>query len=280
MTTILVLCAVGVAVWYFMFSGKAGGKPSERATITSPRSKTATLRESPAVRKFNANHAWLKARWAEANQKRQVGDTAAFPSWYFDSVTDKQLKRIGDEGLELSTYALTKGQASDIIGLFEDADDAELEILKFFKVPTAGMNQTVARVEVPKLIADPAKAEAWRTRPAEALQKEALRFYGLSIPKGLTYPDAEGLISRREVALAAEESPLPDEWDSYKQIIEAFSDREACEDYGLRKPGLPVIRAAVDALRAKGETMEAIADDLDSLAQRIIEAKPELERPE
>lgn len=282
MTTILALCAIAVAVWYFMFSGRSGQSSADApVTSGSTRGRTAsTSRESPSVRKFNANHAWLKARWAEANQKKQAGDTTGFPPWYFDAVTEKQVKRIGDEGLELSTGGLTKGQASDIIGLFVDAGEDGLEILKFFKVPTADMNQTVARVEVPKLMADPARAEAWRQRPADALQKEALRFYGVTSPKGLTHADAEGLISRHEVGLVAAGSPLPDEWESYKRIIEEFSDRETCQDYGLKKPGLPVVRAAVEKLRSKGEAMAAIADDLDLLAQQIIETRPELERAE
>lgn len=250
--------------------------PSDGPMRGQPAAKT---REPPALRKFNANKEWLQERWSDAAQKQRAGDTSAFPHWYFDAVTEAQLRRIKEEGLDVSQGApLTKGQASDVIGLFEPPEEGDAEVLKFFKVPVAEMNQTRARIEAPKLLADPEKAEAWRKRPADAMQKECLRFYGLSIPKGLTYPDAEGLISRHEVTLGREESPLLDDWENYRRILEELADRETCEEYGLKKPSAAVIRTAVEVLRSEGKTMEALADDLDVLAERIIRLKPELER--
>ena len=73
---------------------------------------------------------------------------------------------------------------------------------------------------------------------------------------------------------------LPDERDHHSRIVEELADRETktCQDYGLEKPGLPIIRAAVEARRREGQSMESIADDLDLVTAKIIAIKPELER--
>jgi hypothetical protein len=201
-----------------------------------------------------------------------------YPKWYSEPVTERQLERISKEGIELSTNALTKGRASDIIGLFEPPEEQDVDTLKFFKIPLAGMSQTRARVEVRKLMSDPKNVEAWRNKPPDQLQRECLKFYGIAIPKGLSGAGASQLIAQREAALGADGSPLPDEWEAFSSIITELSDRETCEVYRIKKPPLSVLRSAVDALRKEGRAMADLEGDLDLVAAKIIQMKPELER--
>ena len=73
-----------------------------------------------------------------------------FPQWFFEPATERQLVRLEREGLKGIT--LTKGQASDLIGLSEPPDDADNEVLKFFGAPLAE-NQTMARAGARELLA-------------------------------------------------------------------------------------------------------------------------------
>jgi hypothetical protein len=173
---------------------------------------------------------------------------------------------------------LTKGKASDLIGLLEPVEEEQEAVLKFFKVSVRSMNQSRARYEVDKLLADPDNAEAWNRRPAESLQKEFLRFFSKRIPKGLTYVEAERMINEHRARLVDDDSARLDEWDSFESIAMDLADKDTREDYGLKKPSLSALRDAIDTLRKEGHSMEELAGDLDLVAQKLIELRPDLER--
>lgn len=203
---------------------------------------------------------------------KAAGALDYFPKWFFEPATDKQLTRLQRMGVRVSSGELTKGAASDIIGLFEDVESSDTDVLKFFKVKLSPelKNETRARHEINKLFQNPEKLTAWRGRPADAMQKEFYRFFSLRIPSGLTYEDAAKTIL---------ESDIPDAefdvWRDFESVCEELADRSALEDYGLRKPSLAVIRAAYDELR---KAAPKDASDPLSVADKILEMKPELAR--
>ena len=178
----------------------------------------------------------------------------------------------------MSGVGLTKGKASDLIGLLEPIEEGHEAIFKFFKVPLGSMNQSRGQYEAGKLLADAKNAEAWNLRPAEPLQKEFLRFFDLKIPKELTCVEAKRLISEHRAKLEDEDSAKLDDWDLFESIVTDLAEKETRDDYDIKKPSLSVLRAAIDALRKEGNSMDDLAGDLDMVAQKLIELKPELEK--
>ena len=117
------------------------------------------------------NQPWMHERWVRADAAEASGARDEFPSWYFDPVTQPQLDRI--QGLHLQVHGgdLTRGAASDLIGLFEPLDGKDAAVCDFFhvEIPPELRNETRGRMEAARLLADPAKATAWAARaPANA----------------------------------------------------------------------------------------------------------------
>lgn len=273
------IIALVLVVYFFLRGGKktkSSGGNAGRSTGSTP----ASPKESVRTRILDDNIDWLRARWADADRARAAGTMANFPKWYFDPVTERQLERMQKDGISVSGSGLTKGKASDLIGLLEPVEEQHKAILKFFKVPLRGMNRSRAIYEVSKLFADAKNAEAWKLRPAEPLQKEYLRFFDLKAPKEITCVDAERIINEQRVNLLKEHSPKLDEWNSFESIVTDLSDKEARDDYDLNisKPSLSVLIAAIDALRKEGNSMADLAADLDMVAQKLVELKPDLKK--
>jgi hypothetical protein len=152
-------------------------------------------RGSKAERVFNENRVWLENRWQSIEE-----NTDLVSSWYFDAPTERQIERLQDQGLQLTKNKLTKGQVSDLIGLFEKPEEDELEILKFFKHNTKGYTQTRARHEILALFLKQENKEKWENRPADVLEKEFYRFIGQKVPTGLTKPQAIQFQSEAEIS--------------------------------------------------------------------------------
>ena len=107
----------------------AGNKGKQRRGKSAPKSDRVSLA---------AHHAWLEERWAVA--ARQRGATGGiFAAWYFEPMTERQASYLSDNGQQFSKN-MTKGQASDLIGLKELADEDDLAVLSHFKHATRGMN--------------------------------------------------------------------------------------------------------------------------------------------
>ena len=265
-----------VVILYFILSSNKKGKPRGQEESNQSVQKPAQLsaaEESVAV--FNEHKAWLTSRWTEANRHNDAGDTKTFPSWFFDAATERQLNLLKEKDLSLSGGQLSKGQASDVIGLFFPVEEADKEVLRFFKVPTKGLNQTTARAEVAKLQADPEKAAAWARRPAESIQKEFYRFFGIKVPTGLTHAGAEDFIDKHQHTLASQQL---DEWESYQTILDQLLDKDTRDCYDIKKPSVATIRAAVEALRQSGISLSELEGDLEIVTQKLIELQPELGR--
>lgn len=268
---------VVVVILYFILSGNKKGKLREQEVSSQLLKKPSPLSEAEAsVALFNAHKAWLSSRWSEANKHNDAGDnTKTFPSWFFDEATERQINLLTEKGISLSGGELSKGQASDVIGLFFPAEECDKEMLKFFKVPIKGLNQTTARAEVAKLQADPEKAAAWDQRPADSVQKEFYRFFGIKVPSRLTYLAATEYISKHQQTL---DSPQLDDWDSYESILDELMDKDTRDSYDIKKPSVTTIRAAIKALRQSGIPMSDLENDLEIVTQKLIELQSELER--
>ncbi len=157
---------------YFILSGNKKTRAQGQWVISQSPEKLGKLSKAEAsMAIFNEHKVWLSARWTEANRQREAGKLKTFPSWFFDEATERQTKLLTEKGISLSGGQVSKGQASDVIGLFFPVEEGDADVLKFFKVPTKGLNQTTARAEVAKLQADPEKASAWDQRPANPMQK-------------------------------------------------------------------------------------------------------------
>lgn len=267
---------VVVLALYFILAGHKKGKTKGQTVSNRSLKKAARLSEAePSVAVFNEHKAWLSSRWSEANRHNDAGDTKTFPSWFFDEATERQLNLLTDKGISLSGGQLSKGQASDVIGLFFPVEEGDKQVLRFFKVPIKGLNQTTARAEVVKLQADPERALAWGQRPAEPIQKEFYRFFGVKVPSGLTYLAATEYISKHQQTL---DSPQLDDWDSYRSILDELMDKDTRDSYDIKKPSVATVRAAIDALRQSGISLSELEEDLEIVTQKLIELQPELER--
>lgn len=190
-------------------------------------------------------------------------------------MTEFQAKRLEEDGRKYSER-LTKGQASDLIGLDEPPDEDKLEILRFFKQPLRGMNETRARHEIALLFQDEANRKAWEDRPATARQKEFFRFFGTKPSAGLLKREADQQITERLKQAQDSDDPLANQWRTYDGLLDDFDDPDFREGFGIRKPGVSAIRKAIDALIAEGRTWDDL--DSDSVAERLVEMNPDLER--
>ena len=264
---IIVGLLVVAVILYFLFSG-GGKKPNATKSVSI----------SKEERMLNDNSSWMEERWALARKERDAGEVKSVPQWFFDEVTEHQIQKIEEVGLKIRGGRTTKGEASDIIGLFEQVEDESIEILKFFKISLKGMNQSKAKHEVSKLLQDPEKLESWKNRPAFAMQKEFYRFFGLKMPQGLTHEMASKDINEFRLKLGAEDETRMEEWDTFENIYDEINDPDFRENYDLKSIGISLYRSAIDQLKNEGKTMTELSDDLDIVIDKLIEIKPEIQK--
>jgi hypothetical protein len=264
MEIILIGMVIAIVWWFFRAaSHSSSGRTTSAIDRSSTRSKEAILQ---------ANEEWLRERWRMADAEKAGGKLQHFRKWYFEGATDRQRNRLAKDGVSIASSA-TKGQHSDVIGLFEEPDTADIEKLKFFGVTLKGplLNQTRARHEAAKLDTDPEKQRAWLRRPATALQREFYRFIGEKPPAGLTFEQVE---AKMHVAFESMPEAQRDEWSALESLIDEFEDREFRSDVEIRKPSIADIRAAMAALKSDGGQI----DDPYEIAEKLLEMKPALAR--
>jgi len=112
-------------------------------------------------------------------------------------------------------------------------------------------------------------------QPADSSQKDYFKFFALPLPKGLTSGQAEQTISEHMKSSKPEEH---DEWIGYTNILEEFDDKNFREDYDLKKVGNTVLMEAINQLNAQGKTYKYLSDNIDEVAEKVIELKPDLEK--
>lgn len=264
----LIVIVVIAFIWYFV-SGK--GKTQERRSVP-----TRSATSNASARHVEKELDWLRERWKLADSHRQSGKDSIFPHWYFDESTDRQKSKLTELGIKTGTD-VTKGHASDLIGIHEAAGEHDLAVLKFFKRPAKEMNQTRARHDIAKIFEDPENVRAWEERPPSQEQQEFFNFFGIKPEKGITAPQAEKLIRKHEAELLENEDPQLDEWEAYVEILDKLSDPDLRSDYDLKKPSQSLIQAALKKLKDAGRTYREVDDAIDLLIDKLIEMKPDLQ---
>ena len=265
----LILAVVSLLLYVLV---KKGGVEDTRPRIPSlpMREYDDETREKIAI--LQASEEWLEQRWERAKAEKAAGELRTVPHWFFDDPTDAQMRRLADMGLRLENDPVTKGQASDLIGLFEPPEEDNERILSFFKVPVRAMSETKAREEVAKLLADPEKRSAWESRPATPMQKEFYRFFGLKVPRGLSHEHAIAFIVWHRSTLPESQKAQLEEWDLFEAVYEDYvGDRDIREDYGIKKPSVSLYREAWQALKADGKSISEIDDDPEIVVAKIAE---------
>lgn len=268
MEWLIFLLVLGVLLWAFSSKGRSRSSASRSSRFGDEAAEDLSAKQ----RALEANRAWLDERWRMAEAERAAGELKHFPRWFFEEPTERQRERLQRDDVKVSGNA-TKGQLSDIIGLFVEPDADELERLKFHGISLKGplRNETRARHEIAKAEADPEKARAWLLRPATAVQREFFRFIGEKPPAGLTAEQAE---AKKRATLDAMTDEQADEWFEFENLIDMFSDSEFRADVEIKKPTPGDIRAAMLALKGEGKAF----DDPYDIAEKLLDMKPALER--
>jgi hypothetical protein len=274
MEGLLLLAMLALVVLWF-----SGSKGSKTRRATAPKGEAVAQAKQAWLTEVAE---WLPQRWERSAKELASGNLVEFQKWYFDDVTERQQARLADIkelGVFQTQGKLTKGQASDLIGLFEEPDDADLDVMKFFKLPTRGASQTKARMEVARLFMDSANRDAWEKRPPTALQKEFYHLFALPVPKGLTHDEMRADINVHLTKLDDEDADISeasDMWDAYENIYTELSDPEFRRDTDIKKVSLKVYREYMLKKKAAGVRLA----DLDEVqvADELLEERPELAR--
>ena len=210
MEYLLIIITV-IVVLYFLARG-FGESSTYTASKPAPR-KTHKSEADKNLFHLNKNMGWLSERWDNLDDQKARGQLKSSDGWRFDEGTERQRERVASLGLEITKGQLNKGQYSDIIGLFEDPEEGQKEILKFFRVPLRGMTYTKARVEIEEILGDSSNREKWQNRPPARMQMEFFEFFEMDRPKKLTYDIAEKLQDDKlEELEEKEDRTLLDEW--------------------------------------------------------------------
>lgn len=251
-----------------------GGHPAAPATPASLRA--ASFPQDHRGRAWPGSQvAGYRAAAALPSHSQRPRKSTLTPVLFFDPMTQFQSKRLDDDGRSHSRH-LTKGQASDLIGLSEQADEDQLEVLRFSKRPSRGMNQSRARHEIALLIQDESARSAWEGHPMTARQKDFFRFFGVRTSAGLLNRDADQLIAGRIQTARAEGDPLFDQWSAYEGLLDDFDDADFRDGYGIKKTPIAAIRNAINASLAEGKSWDDL--DNDTVGERLLDVNPNLER--
>jgi hypothetical protein len=272
MELLILIIVIALVVYFFAKRSPKRGAP---ASIDKPQSKNAA-RNTTARQPDNLE--WLETRWKLAEAQQQSASTGIFPQWYYDEATERQLDKLHELGVTMKRKKLTKGRASDLIGMHEPAGEEQLEILKFFKVPTKGLNQTKAQHEVALIFHYKHKAEAWKNRPPSEIQREFFTFFTIKPEKRISNVEASKLIAHHESELAEKEDPQLDEWEAFEKIIDELFDPEFREDYEIKKPSMSLIKKALSEIKQEGKLYRDAADEIDIVIDKLIQLKPDIRR--
>jgi len=265
-TTFIAGIVVVIIVYFFL-------KKSSDKQISPKRNR---LQASEAG---DDNFDWLREIWKKADQEQEERGLKTFPKWFYDEVTPRQIEKL--ESLEVNVKGeVTKGKASDLIGLFYPIEEEDLAALNFFKVQQKGMNQTKGCYKAKELLSVPENQSKWDNRQASQMQKEFFRFFHIKVPTGLSSKDAKKIIDEKtSIEAEQEEDNIKlEEWDAYESIITELSDRELLRDeFEIKKPSMALIREVVEILVREGHPLSDL--NSDEVAEKIQELKPDMARP-
>lgn len=211
---------------------------------------------------------WLNARWEVAEAAKESGDFSYFKPWYFDPVTPAQLEKLKAEGASLLGEP-TKGQASDALGIFEDPEPEDVEVLRFFKKSKPRISSTQAKELVRIIFSEPANSELWARRPPADIVKIFCSIYGIKLPKDLTHIQAKTTVDD----LASADERMETTWCELENVLDDLGDGQTREDYSIKKPSVTQITSAVKSILLNGDEI-----DTSSVVDRLLKLYPTLDR--
>lgn len=115
-------------------------------------------------------------------------------------------------------------------------------------------------------------------KPANPWQKEFYKYFKITVPKGLTFGEAESVIKKHRRKMVKQDKAKHDDWDAYEEIYDEFEDSDFREVHDLKKVNVTLLRKVVNGLIKDGHTMRSLSDDIDIVVERVIELKPEIEK--
>jgi hypothetical protein len=162
---------------------------------------------------------------------------------------------------------LTKDEAKSIAKDLPPETPLSAELTRLFmpesKIPWIGI-----KILVPKIV------KATKFNPATPMQKEFYKYFGLKLPKNLSYEDAEKFLYEQS-------SEMRDEWKAYEDIFEEINDPETRKDlYGIKKVSFSFYRSIIEELKKDGRALSELADDVDLVIDKAIELNPDIELKE
>ncbi len=111
--------------------------------------------------------------------------------------------------------------------------------------------------------------------PAQDSHKEYLKYWSIPFDDDLTVGDAELKISEHS-SKARLDAKAWKEYITYQNLLEVFDDESQREYYGIQEVPRAVVMATVKAMKDELGSYSEVADDTDAIAQRVLEAHPEL----
>ena len=117
--------------------------------------------------------------------------------------------------------------------------------------------------------------------PITKNQKDYLKFWGINYDKEITTFDAQKIIHEHFKSAEIQQSEKMIAWnrlESVQEFYEKFSDKDERTEFDIKKPTKKQIELAIDALLIQGVTIEAMEDDYELLADKLIDMFPELFR--
>lgn len=179
-----VFAVVAAVVAYYMFFRKdkspRGHTPGN--SLTQKQSPPTVTVSGGQFTSEKSQIDYLKAQWTAAEKERDSGQASTFPKWFFEPMTERQLKRLKSDGTAVSGGTVTKGVASDLIGLREPLEEDDSAILRFFKVPAKGMSQTLGRYETKRLLSNRRKRGRVESTPRRTNAERVFEVFRTSCP--------------------------------------------------------------------------------------------------
>lgn len=274
--TILILLIV-----FFYFVGKANSKKRGKASKSSKGSRAPSIPRNPEDRDFptmlKIELPMLKARAEAMDEQRKTGKDLGFASWMYEPASDRQIEYLKELGCpKKALKELTKGTASDFIGLMHNPSNEEEEPLRILGAWKSNLTQTGAREKLRVLLRDPANIDKLKNRPPRLEQKVFARLYGVKLPAKATADAASEAISQFIEADQSRSDALENALNEIDFVIDELSDAETRrEDYEIKKPSQ---KALVDAFQALGlAALESGEVGTDDVVEKLIEQNPDIE---
>lgn len=212
---------------------------------------------------------WLIDRWFEIDS-----GNLKVPSWHALEVTQRQIDRLKNYGLMHS--AKNRGQASDIIGLFEKPSQEDIDLLRFFKYPVRGMTQTKAQHICGVIRNDAEKMKSYSERAADPVHRRMYSFCGLKVPEKLTIDRFER--DYNAMSEAERFSECISVWDDYMSSFEELQIKDVRDDYEIKRITHKIYDSAIAELIKSGIPPEVAVSDLDQIVEKIFEINPSLHK--